>query len=369
MAAQFTTDHPAAQAFKPVGPAFPPIVPYGYRMSQQPPATEEEIDLEDEQDGLPETVVTRQLSPELGGMRLDQAAAQAFPEYSRARLQQWLKEGRLTLNGQSPKGKERIVGGEHLELRVQPEMNEDFASEVMDLDIVYEDAALIIVNKPVGLVVHPAVGNRSGTLLNGLLAHCPELAQLPRAGIVHRIDKDTSGLLVVAKTLQAHTDLVAQLQEHTVTRQYEAVVQGVVTAGGTVNAKIGRHPAQRQKRAVAEEAPDARPAVTHYRVKTRYRSHTHLTLQLETGRTHQIRVHMAHIGFPIVGDPTYGGRLKPPKGAAPELLNFLQQFKRQALHARLLGFDHPETGEYVEWESPLPEDFVQLLTLLEQDRV
>ena len=342
-------------------------------MSQQVPnpkdSPEDEIDLDEEQEAVPETTVARELDPDLGGLRLDAAAARAFPEYSRARLQQWIKEGRLTLNGAVPKGKERVLGGERVELRVLQEVQEDFAPEPMPLDIVYEDDALIIVNKPVGLVVHPAAGNRSGTLLNGLLAHCPELAQLPRGGIVHRIDKDTSGLLVVAKTLSAHQDLVAQLQQHSMTRRYEAVVHGVVTAGGTVDAAIGRHQTQRQKRAVVEaDAPDARPAVTHYRVKTRFRSHTHLTLQLETGRTHQIRVHMAHVGFPIVGDPVYGGRLKLPKGAAPELLDFLQQFRRQALHARVLGFEHPDMGEYMEWESPLPEDFMQLLELLEQDR-
>jgi 23S rRNA pseudouridine1911/1915/1917 synthase len=338
-------------------------------MSQQVLTPDEEIDLEDESGSAAGTVVTRALAAELGGLRLDQAAAQAFPEYSRARLQQWLKEGRMLVNGRLPKAKDRVIGGEQVELRIEPAPSEDIAPEPLPLDIVYEDAALIIVNKPVGLVVHPAAGNRTGTLLNGLLAHAPQLAQLPRCGIVHRIDKDTSGLLVVAKTLQAHQDLVAQLQEHSVTRQYEAVVCGVVIAGGTVDAPLGRHLSQRQKRAVVEpEAPDARPAVTHYRVKARYRSHTHLSLQLETGRTHQIRVHMAHIGFPIVGDQVYGGRLKLPKGAVPDLLDFLQQFKRQALHARVLGFEHPETGEYMEWESPLPEDFQQLLALLEKDR-
>jgi 23S rRNA pseudouridine1911/1915/1917 synthase len=338
-------------------------------MSQQVPPPEEEIDLEDDAGAAVETLVKRELAVELGGLRLDQAAAQAFPEYSRARLQQWLKDGRVLVNGRTPKGKERVMGGEQVELRIEPEPSEDITPEVLPLDIVYEDAALIIVNKPVGLVVHPAAGNRSGTLLNGLLAHCPQLAQLPRGGIVHRIDKDTSGLLVVAKTLQAHQSLVAQLQEHSVTRQYEAVVCGVIIAGGTIDAPIGRHLSQRQKRAVVEpEAPDARPAVTHYRVKARFRSHTHVALQLETGRTHQIRVHLAHIGFPIVGDPTYGGRLKLPKGAVPELLDFLQQFKRQALHARVLGFEHPDSGEYVEWESPVPPDFQQLLSLLEKDR-
>jgi 23S rRNA pseudouridine1911/1915/1917 synthase len=338
-------------------------------MTQQIPDTEDEIDLEDEQEGAEPASFVRELPAELGGLRLDQAAAQAFPEYSRARLQQWLKDGLLTMNGQSVKGKERVLGGESLELRIEPEVHREFVAEVMDLDILHEDDALIIVNKPVGLVVHPGAGNQSGTLMNGLLAHCPQLAQLPRCGIVHRIDKDTSGLLVVAKTLAAHQDLVAQLQEHTVTRRYEAVVQGALTAGGTVDAPIARNPSQRQKRAVSEVASDARPAITHYRIKTRFRSHTHLMLQLETGRTHQIRVHMAHIGHPIVGDQAYGGRLKLPKGAVPQLLDFLQQFRRQALHARVLGFEHPDTGEYVEWESPLPEDFERLLELLEMDRV
>ena len=338
-------------------------------MTQQHGTIEDEIELEDEQESALATVLSRELTPELGGMRLDQAAAQVFPEFSRARLSQWIKDGQLTVNGHNGRGKEKVLGGEHLELRAQVVQRTDFEPETMPLDIVYEDEALLVVNKPVGLVVHPAAGNRSGTLLNGLLAHCPDLTQLPRAGIVHRLDKDTSGLLVVAKSLSAHQDLVAQLQARTMRRQYEAVVMGVVTAGGTVDASIGRHPVQRQKRAVVEGVPDARPATTHYRVKTRYRSHTHLTLQLETGRTHQIRVHMAHIGFPIVGDQVYGGWLKPPKGAKPELLDYLQNFKRQALHARLLGFEHPDSGEYMEWESPLPEDFLKLLELLEQDRV
>lgn len=311
--------------------------------------------------------ISRTIGDDCSGMRLDQAAAQLFPEYSRARLQQWIKAGELLLDGRPARGKDKVIGGEELRLSPPVEVETSFEAEALSLDIVYEDDSLLVINKPVGLVVHPAAGNYSGTLLNGLLAHCPELAGLPRAGIVHRLDKDTSGLMVVARSLQAHQDLVAQLQERSVSRLYDAVVQGVLTAGGTVDAPIGRHPANRQKRAVSE-GPDARPAVTHYRVTERYRSHTHLQCKLETGRTHQIRVHMAHIGHPIVGDQVYGGRMKPPKGAAPELLDFLQQFKRQALHARVLGFEHPQSGEYVEWESELPDDIQHLLTLLDQDR-
>ncbi len=301
------------------------------------------------------------------GLRLDQVAAQMFPEYSRARLQEWIKEGQLTLNGEVMRAKDKVLEGDQLVLMAEMEAAIDFKPETMALDIVYEDDDVIVVNKPVGLVVHPAAGNYSGTLLNGLLAHCPELQTLPRAGIVHRLDKDTSGLMVVAKNLTAHQELVGQLQERTVSRHYHAVVYGVATAGGTVDAPIGRHQTQRQKRAVTDAA-DARPAVTHYRVVSRFRSHSHLLVQLETGRTHQIRVHMAHIGMPIVGDQAYGGRVKPPRGAVPALLDFLLTFKRQALHAGVLGFEHPRTGETMQWEAPMPADMQELLKLLELDR-
>ena len=310
---------------------------------------------------------SRTIGTDCCGMRLDQAAARVFPEFSRARLQQWIRDGDLKLDGQSARSKDKVLGGEELALTAPPEVATSSQPEEMALSVVHEDPAVLVINKPVGLVVHPAAGNRSGTLLNGLLARYPELATLPRAGIVHRLDKDTSGLMVIARTLQAHQDLVAQLQERSVSRVYEAVVQGVLTAGGTVDAPIGRHPVNRQKRAVSQ-AQDAREAVTHYRVIERYRSHTHLQCKLETGRTHQIRVHMAHLSHPIVGDQQYGGRMKSPKGAAPELLAFLQGFKRQALHARGLGLLHPLSGEYVEWEAPLPADMQQLLQLLDVDR-
>jgi len=304
---------------------------------------------------------------DLSGLRLDQAAAQLFPEYSRARLQQWIKDGDLRVDGQPARVKDKVFGGEELSLHAASESIDQYLPENIELDIIHEDDAVLVINKPVGLVVHPAAGNYTGTLLNGLLAYCPDLAELPRAGIVHRLDKDTSGLMVVAKTLEAHLDLVTQLQQRSVTRHYEAIVQGVLTAGGTIDAPIGRHPVQRQKRAVSE-GEGAREAITHYRVKTRFRCHTHIQVQLETGRTHQIRVHMAHLGYPVVGDQVYGGRYKPPRAASPQLLDFLQHFKRQALHARTLGFYHPETTIYVQWEAPLPEDMQVLLTLLEQDR-
>ena len=301
------------------------------------------------------------------GLRLDQAAAQLFPDFSRARLQEWIKEGQLTLNGEPGKSKDKVLEGDRLVLLAELEAVTEFLPEEMPLSIIHADEDVIVVNKPVGLVVHPAAGNYTGTLLNGLLARFPELASVPRAGIVHRLDKDTSGLMVVARNLTAHQELVAQLSQRTVSRHYHAVVHGVATAGGTIDAPIGRHQHQRQKRAVTD-ADDARPAVTHYRVVNRFRSHSHLLVQLETGRTHQIRVHMAHIGMPIVGDQVYGGRLKPPRGAAPALLEFLQQFKRQALHAGVLGFNHPATGEYMEWQAPLPSDMQELLRLLELDR-
>lgn len=310
--------------------------------------------------------LSRSIDAACSGMRLDQAAAQVFPEYSRARLQQWIKDGELRLDGRQARGKDKVLGGEELTLTPPEETLAGHEAEAMALDILYEDGSVLVLNKPAGMVVHPAAGNYSGTLLNGLLAHKPALSGVPRAGIVHRLDKDTSGLMVVALTLQAHQDLVGQLQERSVSRVYDAVVQGVLPAGGTVNAAMGRHPVNRQKRAVSR-GEEAREAVTHYRVAGRYRSHTHLRCSLETGRTHQIRVHMAHIGHPIVGDPLYGGRVKPPKGAAPELLEYLQRFRRQALHAGALGFIHPESGAYVEWECQLPRDMQDLLTLLERD--
>lgn len=296
------------------------------------------------------------------GARFDQIAAELFPDYSRSRLQEWIKAGALTVDQQPRKAKEKLFGGEELVLIAELEPQGEWQAEAIALDIRYEDDDIIVINKQQGLVVHPASGVMSGTLLNGLLHHCPELIQIPRAGIVHRLDKDTTGLMVVAKTLQAQTDLVAQLQERTVSREYEAVIQGAMTGGGTVKAPIGRHPRQRQKMAVNEYS--GKEAITHYRLIRRFNHYTHVRVKLETGRTHQIRVHMAHIGYPLVGDSTYAGRFKIPKGCSKELIEALRNFPRQALHAAALGLIHPTTGEYMEWQAERPADFEDLLSLL-----
>ncbi|ROQ17043.1 ribosomal large subunit pseudouridine synthase D [Marinimicrobium koreense] len=300
--------------------------------------------------------------PDMAGMRFDQVASGLFPEFSRARLQSWIKDGQLTLDGRIAKPKERLLGGETLRLEAELEAQGEWEPEAIDLNIVYEDDDLLVINKPAGLVVHPAAGNHTGTLLNALLHHCPALEGVPRAGIVHRLDKDTTGLMVVAKTLSAHTDLVEQLQERIVSREYEAVAIGTMTGGGTVDAPIGRHPRQRKLMAVLERG--GKRAVTHYRLLERFAAHTHIRVKLETGRTHQIRVHMAHIRHPLVGDATYAGRFKIPKGASDELIHELKSFPRQALHAARLGLEHPGTGEYREWTAPLPDDFQSLLAAL-----
>lgn len=308
---------------------------------------------------------------EYAGMRLDQAAAQLFHAYSRERLKDWIKDGRLTLNGKPGKPRDKVAGGESLVLDAELTVETPALPEDIPLHIVYEDEFLLVVDKPAGLVVHPGAGNPDGTLMNALLHHWPDLNLLPRAGIVHRIDKDTSGLLVVAKTLPAHTDLTAQLADKTVYREYEAIVCGVMTGGGTVDAPIDRHPADRTRMAVVrrrhEEDERGRDAVTHYRVLARFRGHSHVRVQLETGRTHQIRVHMGHIGHPLVGDPVYGGRMRLPKGGSQEMIYAIQHFPRQALHARRLGLAHPATGEPMSWESPLPADMLALLAILAED--
>ena len=308
-----------------------------------------------------------QVPVERTGARLDAIAAELFPDYSRSRLQGWIKAGALRVDGQTAKPKDKMLGGERLELAAEPEQQGEWQAEDIDLDIVFEDEQLLVLNKPAGLVVHPAAGNYSGTLLNALLNHAPDLVHVPRAGIVHRLDKDTTGLMVVAKTLQAHTDLVTQLQQRSVKREYEAVVIGVVTGGGQVDAPIGRHPRQRKKMAVVESG--GKIAVTHYRVLRRFANHSHLRLQLETGRTHQIRVHMAHLGYPLVGDATYVGRLRIPRSAGPELVEVLRSFPRQALHAVQLGLQHPRSGQQLAWQVPLPADMQNLLQVLEADDV
>jgi len=303
---------------------------------------------------------------ELAGQRLDKILAQLFSDYSRARLQQWVSDGVVLVDGKQLRSKDKLRGGEKIEITVELEEEVDSKPEAIPLNIVYEDESILVINKPVGLVVHPAAGNREGTMLNALLHHAPELATVPRAGIVHRLDKDTSGLLVVARTLKSQKVLTEQIQRREFEREYQAVVNGVMTAGGTVDAAIGRHPTVRTRMAVVGRGKEAR---THYRVIKRYRAHTHVLVKLETGRTHQIRVHMAHIRYPIVGDQVYGGRLRIPKGCGETLNGMLRTFKRQALHAAKLGLVHPESGEMMTWEAPLPTDMTRLLQVLDEDMV
>jgi len=298
------------------------------------------------------------------GQRLDQVLAALFPDFSRTRLQQWLRAGHVRVDGRSLRARDKVWGGEHISVTAMVEVEVPWRGEAMPLDILYEDSALIVVNKPPGLVVHPGAGNREGTLVNALLHHAPELANVPRAGVVHRLDKDTSGLLVVVRTLAAHTHLVAQLQARSVKREYFAIVVGVMTAGGTIEAPVGRHPSERTRMAVVHSG---REAVTHYRVLERFRGHTYLRVNLETGRTHQIRVHMAHLHYPLVGDPTYGGRLRLPADSSSALQAALRHFKRQALHAGVLGLIHPESGAALQWAAPLPGDMQQLLEALRSD--
>ncbi len=295
------------------------------------------------------------------GTRIDAALAQALPQYSRSRLANWIKDGAVTVNGKQLKPKELVFGGEAVVVRAEIPADDSVVAEKIPLDVAHTDKHLFVINKPVGLVVHPGAGNPSHTLQNALLAHDPKLAHLPRAGIVHRIDKDTSGLLVVARTLEAHTALVEMLREHAIQREYLALVVGRVTGGGTVDEPIGRHRTDRLKMSVRA---DGRDAVTHYRIAERFKNHTLLRIQLETGRTHQIRVHMAHIGHPLAGDPTYGGRRQLTAGEDPVARAALQAFKRQALHATRLQFEHPVTGKVVDVEVPPPADFAQLLDVL-----
>lgn len=305
---------------------------------------------------------TAEVPESLAGQRLDQVAAQLFNQFSRSRLQGWIKNGQLVVNGETSSTRNKVFGGELLELEAELEAQVEWVPQAIDLDIIYEDESILVVNKPTGLVVHPGSGNSSGTLLNALLHHDEGLANVPRAGIVHRLDKDTTGLMVVAKTLEAHADLVAQLQERTVSREYEAIAQGVMTGGGRVDANIARHPTARTKMAVSLFG--GKESITHYRVLKRFSGHTHIRLKLETGRTHQIRVHMAHIGYPLMGDGTYGGRFKIPKGMDRDLIEELRAFPRQALHAAQLGLNHPATGEYMEWAVPLPSDMNEMLKKL-----
>ena len=303
---------------------------------------------------------------EEAGRRLDQALAAMFPQYSRSRLADWVRQGAITVDGAARAPRDRIRGGEQVEIDAPLEDEVPLAPQAIALDIRHEDDDLLVINKPAGLVVHPGAGNPDGTLQNALLHHDARLAELPRAGIVHRLDKDTSGLMVVARTLQAHTALVAMLAEHRVDRQYMAVVRGAMVAGGTVDAPLGRHPVDRLRRAV-REGPGGKRAVTHYRLRERFRAHSLVQCNLETGRTHQIRVHMAHIHHPLVGDPVYGGHVILPKGAAPALVAALQGFRRQALHAERLAFEHPSDGRERVFEADMPEDMQALVRALRED--
>jgi 23S rRNA pseudouridine1911/1915/1917 synthase len=301
---------------------------------------------------------------EQAGRRLDLVLAELFPDYSRSRLSQWIKAGQVRLDERQPRPRDPVQGGEQVIIEAELEPEGRVEAEAIPLEILHEDEAILVLYKPAGLVVHPAAGNPAGTLQNALLHHDSALAALPRAGIVHRLDKDTSGLMVVARSLAAHKSLVDQLQTRTMGREYEAVVQRVLAAGGSVDAPIGRHAVDRKRMAVVR---GGKPAVTHYRVLERFRGHTHVRVRLETGRTHQIRVHMANIHCPLVGDPVYGGRPRIPKGSSEALRQALRGFPRQALHAIRLTLLHPGSGEEMSWETPLPEDMRQLLAVLRED--
>ncbi|WP_442683897.1 23S rRNA pseudouridine(1911/1915/1917) synthase RluD [Stenotrophomonas sp. JC08] len=298
------------------------------------------------------------------GRRFDAVVAELFPEFSRSRLSEWIKTGAVLLDGVPVRPREPVHGGEQVSLNAVLEVETHAVAEDIPLSILYEDEHVYVIDKPAGLVVHPGAGNPSGTLVNALLFRDPDIAKVPRAGVVHRLDKDTSGVMVVARTVQAQTALVEQLSAREVHRQYLAVVVGALVAGGTVDAPIDRHPRDRLRMGVRE---DGKEAITHYRLRERFRAHTALECRLETGRTHQIRVHMAHLKHAIVGDPLYGGSLKLPKGASDELVAQLRGFKRQALHAETLEFVHPITGETISNTAPVPADLQALLLALRED--
>ena len=314
---------------------------------------------------MPQITLSAEVQPEQMGQRLDQTLAELFPEYSRSRLKTWIEADLVKLNDRITNlPREKVLGGEKIEITVEVEDETRFEPENIPLNIVYEDDDIIVINKPKDLVVHPGAGNPNGTVLNALLYHYPPIAEVPRAGIVHRLDKDTTGLMVVAKTIPAQTKLVRDLQKRKITREYEAIASGIMTKGGTVDQPMARHATKRTLMAVH---PMGKPAVTHYRIMENYRNYTRLRLRLETGRTHQIRVHMAHIAHPLLGDQTYGGRPRPPKNASEDFMEVLRNFKRQALHAVMLRLAHPITGEMMEWYAPLPDDFVELLNALKAD--
>jgi 23S rRNA pseudouridine1911/1915/1917 synthase len=304
------------------------------------------------------------LPAECAGLRFDQALARLLPQYSRARLRGWIESGAVAVDGRPLRPKDRVLGGEQIRIAARLPVETALLAEALPLDVVYQDRSLIVLNKPAGLVVHPGAGNPAHTLQNALLALDPKLALVPRAGLIHRLDKDTSGLLIVARTVEAHAALVAALAAREITREYLAVCTGVMTGGGSIDEPIGRHRRERTRMAVRA---DGRPALTHYRLVRRFRAHTLVRVTLGTGRTHQIRVHLAHAGFPVVGDPLYGGRRRLPAGCSAQLREALRDFPRQALHAVRLALPHPSSGKAVHWEAPIPEDMQALLAALEAD--
>ena len=312
---------------------------------------------------MSEDETIRTIPEDLAGQRLDLALARLFPEYSRSRLKSWLLNGAISVDGEQPRPRDPVHGGEVVQLTAETEAVVLAEPEPIALDIVYEDESLAVINKPAGLVVHPGAGNPRGTLMNGLLHHVPTLEELPRAGIIHRLDKDTSGLLLVAKTLPAHTELVRTLASREISRYYLAVCIGVLTGGGTIDAPVGRHRVDRKRMSVRD---DGKPAVTHYTVLERFAAHTYIRVRLETGRTHQIRVHFAHRRHALLGDPVYGGRLALPAGASERLVAALRGFRRQALHAAELRLRHPATGQALEIEAPVPADLAALLDALRE---
>ncbi|HHT01031.1 MAG TPA: 23S rRNA pseudouridine(1911/1915/1917) synthase RluD [Thiomicrospira sp.] len=315
---------------------------------------------------MSQQTLTAQIPHEALGDRLDVAIAPIFSDYSRNRIQQWIKDGKVKVDGEVwKKPRQAVLGGEQVELIAEIENATEIAAQEIPIDILYEDDDIMVINKPPGLVVHPGAGNPDGTLMNALLFYNPALREVPRAGIVHRLDKDTSGLMVVAKTVPAQTSLVEQLQRHAVERIYDAVVVGKMAKGGTVDKAIGRSPHDRKKMAVRQMG--GKHAVSHYRVLEHFREHTRIRVKLETGRTHQIRVHMAYLGFPLIGDPTYGNRFRIPKQMQEEFVQFLRGFHRQALHAGALSLTHPATGKVMKWKAPMPDDLFELIDVLRED--
>ncbi|EGQ7699898.1 23S rRNA pseudouridine(1911/1915/1917) synthase RluD [Vibrio vulnificus] len=299
------------------------------------------------------------------GQRLDQAIAELFADFSRSRLKEWLLDGKVTVDGNVvTKPRTKVMGGEVITVLGELEDEVRWEAQDIPLDIVYEDDDILVINKPRDFVVHPGAGTPDGTVLNALLFHCPEVAEVPRAGIVHRLDKDTTGLMVVAKTVPAQTRLVRALQKRNITREYEAIAIGRMTAGGKVDKPIGRHATKRTLMAVS---PMGKPAVTHFRVAEHFREHTRIRLRLETGRTHQIRVHMSYLQHPLLGDAAYGGRARIPAGASEDVTAMIRNFDRQALHAVMLRFEHPITGEEMEFHAPVPDDMVELTETLRRD--